>query len=83
MLFPDQTLTSLEQQRVLDQATQVGNDYHLQKSSVKPAPLKGEAEDSRVPTGAQVLPRTDPGWDPEVRLMNGLDTISFTSPLKV
>jgi hypothetical protein len=29
MLLLDQTLTSLEQQTVLDQATQAGNDYHL------------------------------------------------------
>jgi hypothetical protein len=41
MLLLDQTLTSLEWQRVLDQATQAGNGYHLQKSSVKPIPLRG------------------------------------------
>jgi hypothetical protein len=29
MLLLDQTLTFLEQQRGLDQATQAGNDYHL------------------------------------------------------
>jgi hypothetical protein len=34
MLFLGQTFTSLEQQRVLDQVSQVGNDYHLQKFSV-------------------------------------------------
>jgi hypothetical protein len=45
MLLLDQTLTSLEWQKVLDQATQAGNDYHLQKSSVKPAPLEKEAKD--------------------------------------
>jgi hypothetical protein len=83
MLPLHQTLTSLEQQRVLDQATQAGNDYHLQKSSVKSAPLEGEAEDPRVPTGAQMVPKTIPDGIPKVRLTNGLDTISFTSPLKV
>jgi hypothetical protein len=60
MLFLDQSLTSLEWQRVLDQATQAGNDYHLQKSSVKLAPLEGEAEDPGVLTGAHMFPRTDP-----------------------
>jgi hypothetical protein len=33
------------------------------KSPVKPAPLEGEAGDPRVLTGAQMVPRTDPGWD--------------------
>jgi hypothetical protein len=65
ILLLDQTLTSLEQKRVLDQATQAGNDYHLQKSSVKTEPLEGEAEDPRVLTGAQAVPRMDPGWDPQ------------------
>jgi hypothetical protein len=50
MLLLDQTLTSLEWQRVLDQVTQVGNDYYLQKSSVKPAPLEGETKDPGVLT---------------------------------
>jgi hypothetical protein len=57
MLLLDQTLTSLEQQRVLDQATHEGNDYHLQKSSVKSTHLKGEAEDPGIltwdPSGSQ------------------------------
>jgi hypothetical protein len=65
MLLLDQTLTSLEWQRVLDQATQLDNDYHLQKSSVKPAPLEGEAKGPGVLIGAQVVPRTDPRWDPQ------------------
>jgi hypothetical protein len=64
MLLLDQTLTSLLQQRVLDQDSQVGNDYHLQKSSVKPTPLEGEAEDPGVLTGAQEVPRMDPRCDP-------------------
>jgi hypothetical protein len=57
MLLVDQTLTSLELERVLDQA-------NLQKSSVKPASLKGEAKDPRVPTGSQAVSRTDTGWGP-------------------
>jgi hypothetical protein len=55
----------LEWQRILDQATQVGNDYHLQKSSVNPEPLEREAKDPGVPTVAQVFPRTDLGCDPQ------------------
>jgi hypothetical protein len=54
MLLLHQTLTALEQQRVLDQATQAGNDYHLQKSSVKPTPQEEEAE-------SQVGPKWFPG----------------------
>jgi hypothetical protein len=42
----------------------MGNDYHLQKFSVKSAPLEGEAKDSGVPTGAQAFPRTETKWDP-------------------
>jgi hypothetical protein len=63
MLLLDQTLTSLERQRVLDEVTQVDNDYHLQKSSVKPAHLEGEAEDPGVLTGAQAVPRMNPRWE--------------------
>jgi hypothetical protein len=64
MLLRDQTLTSLERQRVLDQATQAGNDYHLPMSSFKPALLEGEAKDPGVLIGAQEVPRMDPGWNP-------------------
>jgi hypothetical protein len=60
MLLLDQTLTFLEQKRFFDQVIQVGNDYHLQKSSVKPTPLEREDKDPRVPTGAQAVPRMDP-----------------------
>jgi hypothetical protein len=62
---PRSNLTSLERQRVLDQATQEGNDYHLQKSSVKTTPLEGEAKDPRILTGSQAVPRMDPRWDPQ------------------
>jgi hypothetical protein len=61
MLLLDQIRTSPEHQRVLDQATQVVNDYHLQKSSVKPIPLEREDKNPRVLNGAQAFPRMDPG----------------------
>jgi hypothetical protein len=35
------------------------------KSPLKPTPLEGEAEDPGVLTGTQVVPRMDPGWDPQ------------------
>jgi hypothetical protein len=38
MLLLDQTLSSLEMQWVLAQATQVGNDYHLQWAPILVAP---------------------------------------------
>jgi hypothetical protein len=38
MLLMDQTLTSLEKQRVLAQATQVGDDSHLQQVPMFPVP---------------------------------------------
>jgi hypothetical protein len=37
-LLLDQTLFSLEKQQVLAQATQVGNDYHLQQAPILMAP---------------------------------------------
>jgi hypothetical protein len=61
----ERCLTSLERQRDLDQATQAGNDYHIQKSLVKPTPVEGEAKDPRDLTGAHVVPRADPGWEPQ------------------
>jgi hypothetical protein len=64
ILLLNQTVTFLECQRVLDQTTQEGNDYHIQKSSVKITPLEGEDRDPRVPTGAQDVLRMDSGWDP-------------------
>jgi hypothetical protein len=66
MLQIDQTLTSLEWQRVLDQATQAGSDYHLQKSSVKPTALEREDTYPGILTGTQVVPGTDPRCDPQI-----------------
>jgi hypothetical protein len=60
----NQPLTSWEHQRALDQATQTGNYYHLQKSSVKPALLERENKDPGIPIRAQVVPKTDPRWEP-------------------
>jgi hypothetical protein len=33
--------------------------------------------------GAQAVSRTDPRWDPQSEAKNWIDTISFTSPLKL
>jgi hypothetical protein len=55
----DQTLFSLEKQWVLAQATQVGNDYHLQWAPIPVAP-KNEEINMLIPTGAQAVPLTDP-----------------------
>jgi hypothetical protein len=38
MLLLDQILSSLEKQWILAQATQVGNDYHLQQAPIPMAP---------------------------------------------
>jgi hypothetical protein len=64
MLLLHQTLISVECQRVLDQATQIDNDYHLQKFSVKPAPLQWKDKAPGVPIGAQVVPKMNPRWEP-------------------
>jgi hypothetical protein len=40
MLLVDQTIFSLEKQWVLAQATQVKNDYHLQRAPILVAPKK-------------------------------------------
>jgi hypothetical protein len=73
ILLLDETLTCLEQQRVLDQATQVGNDYHLQKSSVKPTPQKGKPRAPESHLGPKWFPRQILDEVPKVRPMNGLD----------
>jgi hypothetical protein len=62
MLLLDQTLSSLEKQRVLAQATQVGDDFHLQQAPVPLAP-KNEGKSMPLPTGAQAVPLADPHWD--------------------
>jgi hypothetical protein len=58
MLLLDQTLVSLQKQWVLAQATQVGNDYHLQWVPILVAP-KNEGINVPTPTGAQAVPLTD------------------------
>jgi hypothetical protein len=62
MFLVDQTLSSLEKQQVRAQATQVGNDYHLQQS---PIPVVPESEEINVPipTRAQAVPLSDPHWN--------------------
>lgn len=77
MLLLSETLTSLDKQRIVDQAVEAGNNYHLAKSkspsgqSQIAAPLDGEQSRMRsearipIPTGDQAVPPSDPGWDPE------------------
>jgi hypothetical protein len=62
MLLPDQTLSSLEKQWVLAQATQIGDDYHLQCVPIPMAP-GNEGINMPMPTGAQAVPLADPHWD--------------------
>jgi hypothetical protein len=52
MLLPDQTLTSLEKQQVLAQATQMGDDFHLQWVPMSPSPGNEGIEMPQMPTGA-------------------------------
>jgi hypothetical protein len=59
MLLLYQTLSSLEKQWVLAQATQVGDDYYLQWAPIPVAP-KNEGINVPIPTGTQAVPLTDP-----------------------
>jgi hypothetical protein len=61
MLLLQQTLSSLEKQWILAQATQVGNDCHLQWALIPMAP-ENECINVPIPTGAQVVPLADPHW---------------------
>jgi hypothetical protein len=70
MLLLGQTLTSLEKQWMLYQATAVGNDYYLPHT---PSQLP-------IPTGDQAVPRSDPDCDPEDRADDWHAT-SFTASL--
>ena len=58
MLLLDQTLSSLEMQWVLAQATQVGNDYHLQWAPILLAP-RNVGINVSIPTGTQAGPLAD------------------------
>jgi hypothetical protein len=62
MLLLDQILSSVEKQRVLAQATQVGNDYHLQRVPIPVVPGNEEIN-MPIPTGAQAVPLADPHWN--------------------
>jgi hypothetical protein len=62
MLLLDQILSSVEKQRVLAQATQVGNDYHLQRVPIPVMPGNEEIN-MPIPTGAQAVPLADPHWN--------------------
>jgi hypothetical protein len=62
MLLLDQTLSSLEKQQVLDQTTEVGDDFHLQQAPIPVVP-GNEGINMPMPTGAQRVPLADPHWD--------------------
>jgi hypothetical protein len=53
------SLSSLEKQQVLAQATEVGNNYHLQRAPIPVAP-ENEAVNVPIPTGTQTTPLEDP-----------------------
>ena len=59
-LILDQTLTSLERDRVYKMAREVGTDYYNSHSP-------SERADKMIPTGAQAVPSDDPMWDPNLR----------------
>jgi hypothetical protein len=54
--------SSLEKQWILAQATQVGNDYHLQRAPIPVTPENEEINVS-VPTRAQAVPLAEPHWN--------------------
>jgi hypothetical protein len=62
MLLLNQTLSSLENQWVLAQATQVGDNFHLQQVPVLVAP-ENEEINMPMPTGAQAVSLADPHLD--------------------
>jgi hypothetical protein len=62
MLLLYQTLSSLEKQWVLIQATQVEDDFHLQHALIPVAP-GNEGMEIPMPTGAQEVPLGRPHWD--------------------
>jgi hypothetical protein len=62
VLLLDQTLSSLEKQRVLAQASQVGNDYHLQQAPLPRVPGNEEIN-MPIPTGAQAVLLADLHWN--------------------
>jgi hypothetical protein len=59
MLLLDQTLSSLEKQQVIAQATQVGDNFHLQQAPIPKAP-GNKGMNMPIPTGAQAVPLADP-----------------------
>jgi hypothetical protein len=62
MLLLNQTLSSLEKQRVLVQITQVGASVHLQQAPIPVSPGNEEIN-MPIPMGAQKVPLADPYWD--------------------
>jgi hypothetical protein len=62
ILLLDQTLSSLENQWVLAQDTQVGDSSHLQQAPIPVAPGNKEIN-IPMPMGAQTVPLANPHWD--------------------
>jgi hypothetical protein len=57
MLLLDQTLTSLEKQRVLAQATQKGDDFYFQWAPMCPAPGNERTEIPSYQQGYKQFPK--------------------------
>jgi hypothetical protein len=62
MLLLDKTLSSLEKQCVLTQATWVRGKFYLQHTPIPMAP-GNEGIEIPMPMGAQTVPMVDPQWD--------------------
>jgi hypothetical protein len=62
MLLVDQTLSSLEKQWVLTQATRVRDYFHLQGALIPMAP-GNEGKEIPMLMGAQAVPLVDSQWD--------------------
>jgi hypothetical protein len=75
MLLLEQTLSSLEEQQVLAQATQVGNDYHLQWAPIPMVPGNEEIN-MLIPKGHRQSPWQIHTGIKIVRKMNGIDATS-------
>jgi hypothetical protein len=75
MLLLEQTLSSLEKQQVLAQATQIGDDFHLQQALL---PMASENEGINVPihTGHRQSSWPIHTGIKMMRGMNGIDTTS-------
>jgi hypothetical protein len=62
MLLLDQILFLLVKEWILAQATQVGNDYHLQWDPIPVVPGNEEIN-VPIPTGAKAVHLAEPHWN--------------------